>query len=192
MTRVMAGREGREYNTLDVQEVGAQMVGAVGSLQDKKLEEKVYLSLVKASAKLEAELNRLFRQYELTNATHLILRILETAGHEGRSCGQIAEQLVAEVPDMTRLLDRLDRLGYVKRERSKADRRMVRVTITEKGAHTLVALREPVGEFYRSAFAHLPEERQELLLRLLEEVRGESAQVGLESAESGTAAREGE
>lgn len=156
-----------------------------------KNEEQVYLALVRAAARFEAELNRVFRQYELTNATYRILTILEAAGHEGSSCGQIAEQLVAEVPDMTRLLDRLERLNYVKRERSKADRRMVRVTITEKGSHAVASLREPVADFYRAALAHLTEERQSLLLKLLEEARGGRLTEGESEPLSGASAQTG-
>ena len=153
-------------------------------LSQRPVEERLCVALVKTAARLEAELNRLFRAHELTHATHSILRILSVRGHEGSSCGEIAEQLIAEVPDMTRLLDRLERLGYVKRERSKADRRMVRVTITEKGVQTVTALKEPVAEFYRNSLSHVAHDRLLALLSLLEEVKREreSAGAGQESA----------
>ncbi len=154
-------------------------------LSQRPVEERLCVALVKTAARLEAELNRLFRAHELTHATHSILRILSVRGHEGSSCGEIAEQLIAEVPDMTRLLDRLERLGYVRRERSKADRRMVRVTITEKGTATVELLREPVAEFYRAALAHMSEERQSLLLSLLDEARRPSEE-GLRKPSQGT------
>lgn len=135
------------------------------------VEERVFVALVKGSARLEAGLNRLFRQFELTNATYSILTVLSDQGHEGASCGQIAERLIAEVPDMTRLLDRLERIGYVRRERSKADRRMVRVSISDRGAQTVASLREPVSAYYRSALGALGEEKLLALLALLEEAR---------------------
>lgn len=141
--------------------------------EQTSLEQRAFLALVKASAKLEAGLNRLFRQFELTNATYSILLILSEQGHEGASCGQIASRLIAEVPDMTRLLDRLERIGYVRRERSKADRRMVRVSISDKGSEVIAALREPVGDYYRSSLGHLSQEKLLAMLSLLDEVRGE-------------------
>jgi len=141
----------------------------------RPVQERVYLALIKTAAKFEADLNRVFRSFELTHATYSILKILSGRGYEGSSCGQIAEQLIAEVPDMTRLLDRLERLGYVKRERSKADRRMVRVSITEKGQSAVEALREPTSEFYRGALSHVPEDRLLALLALLDDVRREGA-----------------
>jgi DNA-binding MarR family transcriptional regulator len=120
-------------------------------------ERALYVQLIRAATRLEAELNRVFRPMHLTGATYNILRILEAAGANGRSCGDISEQLIAEVPDMTRLLDRLERLGYVARARSSVDRRMVTVTITGTGRDVLSQLREVVGDVHRRQFSALGE-----------------------------------
>jgi DNA-binding MarR family transcriptional regulator len=133
-------------------------------------EQEVFLSLIRAASRLEAELNRLFRPYELTGATFTILRTLEESGKEGLSCGDIAEQLVAEVPDMTRLLDRLERLGYVTRERSREDRRMVKVSLTNKGADAVRSLKEPIRQFHHRQLGRLSEEKLGELKSALEEV----------------------
>jgi DNA-binding MarR family transcriptional regulator len=137
------------------------------------IEQKTYRALIRTASRLEAELNRVFRPHELTGATYNILRVLEGAGDEGRSCGDIAERLIAEVPDMTRLLDRLERVGYVARERSKVDRRMVKVTITDRGLEVLKTLKEPVATFHRRQFGHLSEDKLHSLVDLLAEARGE-------------------
>jgi DNA-binding MarR family transcriptional regulator len=120
-------------------------------------ERALYVQLIRTATRLEAELNRVFRPMQLTGATYNILRILESAGSNGRSCGDISEQLIAEVPDMTRLLDRLERLGYVARARSSVDRRMVTVTITENGRAVLSQLREVVGACHKRQFGALGE-----------------------------------
>lgn len=133
-------------------------------------EQEVFLSLIRAASRLEAELNRLFRPYELTGATFTILRTLEESGKEGLSCGDIAEQLVAEVPDMTRLLDRLERLGYVTRERSREDRRMVKVSLTSKGAEAVRSLRDPIRQFHHRQLGRLSSEKLGDLQSALEEV----------------------
>jgi DNA-binding MarR family transcriptional regulator len=119
------------------------------------IEQATYTLLVRTAARLEGELNRLLRPMDLTGATYNILRILEAAGGAGRSCGDISELLIAEVPDMTRLLDRLERLEYVARARSSVDRRMVRVTITEKGKEVLEGLREQVRDCHIRQLGHL-------------------------------------
>lgn len=139
-------------------------------------ERALYVRLIRAATRLEAELNRLFRPMQLTGATYNILRILESAGITGRSCGDISEELIAEVPDMTRLLDRLERLGYVVRARSSVDRRMVTVTITESGRAVLAQLEAAVEECHARQFRSLGESglvhlRQELDL-ILERLEG--------------------
>lgn len=120
-------------------------------------ERALYVQFIRAATRLEGELNRVFRPMQLTGATYNILRILEAAGANGRSCGDISDQLIAEVPDMTRLLDRLERLGYVARARSNVDRRMVTVTITENGRNVLSQLREIVADVHRKQFSALGE-----------------------------------
>jgi DNA-binding MarR family transcriptional regulator len=136
-------------------------------------EQDTYRLLIRTASRLEAELNRVFRPYDLTGATYNILRVLERAGGEGRSCGDIAQQLIAEVPDMTRLLDRLERLGYVVRERSRVDRRMVKVSVTEKGLEAVRALEEPVRDCHRRQLGHIKPERLEQLRQSLSEIRPE-------------------
>jgi DNA-binding MarR family transcriptional regulator len=131
------------------------------------IEQTSYTLLVKAAARLEAELNRVLRGMDLTSATFSILRILESAGQNGQSCGDISEQLIAEVPDMTRLLDRLERLGYIARERSSVDRRMVRVTLSESGKKTLESLREAVRDCYVRQLGHLGQSKLSELSTLL-------------------------
>jgi DNA-binding MarR family transcriptional regulator len=143
------------------------------------LEQETYRLLIRTASRLEAELNRVFRPYDLTGATYNILRVLERAGGEGRSCGDIAQQLIAEVPDMTRLLDRLERLGYVVRERSRVDRRMVKVSVTERGLDAVRALEEPVRECHRKQLGHMMPEKLKQLQQVLSEIRpGEEVEPG--------------
>ncbi len=134
------------------------------------LEHEAFISLVRTASRLEGELNRLFRSYELTNATYNILRALEPVGMQGLSCGDIAQRLIAEVPDMTRLLDRLERLGYVDRHRSEVDRRMVKVTLTAKGGAVLAELRGPVEECHKRQMNALDQNKLQELLSLLKQV----------------------
>ncbi|MFN4895529.1 MAG: MarR family winged helix-turn-helix transcriptional regulator [Pseudomonadota bacterium] len=144
------------------------------------IEQSTYALLVRAAARLEAELNRVFRPVDLTAATYNILLVLQDAGYSGRSCGDISEQLVAEVPDMTRLLDRLERLGYVARERSSIDRRMVKVTITAKGLSILEGLKESVRDCHIRQLGHLGQDKLTELSGLLRVIlnRGQTTAKG--------------
>jgi DNA-binding MarR family transcriptional regulator len=163
-------------------EKGAAGFPQAGAVQEP-IEQATYTLLVRTSARLEGELNRLLRPLDLTGATYNILRILDGAGASGRSCGDISEQLIAEVPDMTRLLDRLERLEYVSRARSNVDRRMVRVTITEKGKGVLDSLHESVRDCHIRQLGHLGQtklaELGALLKIVLNQVPGESKAVAV-------------
>lgn len=154
------------------QNLQPQQEAKAGSLPGEPIELSTYTLLVRVAARLEAELNRVFRPFDLTAATYNILLVLQGAGGSGSSCGDISEQLIAEVPDMTRLLDRLERLGYVARERSSVDRRMVKVTITEKGASVLGGLRGPVRDCHIRQLGHLGEAKLTELSSLLKHIFG--------------------
>ncbi len=131
------------------------------------IEQATFALLVRAAARLEAELNRVFRPFDLTAATYNILLVLESSGSAGQSCGDISEKLVAEVPDMTRLLDRLERLGYVVRERSSIDRRMVKVTLADRGSSVLAGLQQLVRDCHVRQLGHLGEAKLTELSSLL-------------------------
>lgn len=122
-------------------------------------EQQTYEMIVRTASRLEGELNRVLRPFELTGATYNILKILEAAGQGGKSCGDISDQLTAEVPDMTRLLDRLEKLGYIARARSSVDRRMVRVTLLEKGQSAVRELEPKVRECHARLLAHLEQDK---------------------------------
>ena len=74
------------------------------------------------------------------------------------------------------LLDRLERLGYILRERSNIDRRMVKVTITEKGRGVLDSLKDPVSSCHQRQFAQLGEHKLRQLSELLKSVLGQTPQ----------------
>lgn len=133
-------------------------------------EQGAFFDLVRVASRLEGELNRVFRPYDLTTATFSILSILERVSPEGLSCGDVAGQLIAEVPDMTRLLDRLERLEYVVRERSSLDRRMVKVRLTERGIEVVRNLKDAVQRCHKEQFGSIPPEKLEQLRALLKEL----------------------
>jgi DNA-binding MarR family transcriptional regulator len=146
-------------------------------------EQGAFFDLVRVASRLEGELNRVFRPYDLTTATFSILSILERVVPDGLSCGDVAGQLIAEVPDMTRLLDRLERLEYVLRERSSLDRRMVKVRLTDRGLEVVQSLKGAVLRCHQEQFKALAPERLEELRGLLREVaRDERGNVPREEA----------
>jgi DNA-binding MarR family transcriptional regulator len=106
----------------------------------------------------------------LTGAQYNVLRILRGAG-EGLACKEIGERMISRDPDITRLLDRMEKRGLITRERQSDDRRVVKTRITAKGLGTLKSLDQPVRELHKRQFQRLSAARLAALASTLEEIR---------------------
>jgi len=140
--------------------------------------ERVLLNLLRSAALIGQEHARFLRPHSLTPAQYNALRILRGADPEALPCGEVGARLVAPVPDVTRLLDRLAARGLVRRERDRADRRVVRAGITAAGRKRLTALDAPLAAWIRERLGGLSERQLESLSRLLERARSPVAEAG--------------
>ena len=131
------------------------------------LEHEVFVALQLAAARLAQEVAEALRPAGLTETQYNVLRILRGAGEEGLACGEIAERLLSRDPDMTRLLDRMQKQGLATRDRCKADRRVVTTRITPQGLALLAELDAPIAELHRRQLGHLGRERLDQLAALL-------------------------
>jgi DNA-binding MarR family transcriptional regulator len=93
----------------------------------------VLLSLLRTGDLMSRPLEELLRPAELSHTTYNVLRILRGAGATGLPCREIGARLVTREPDVTRLLDRLERRGLLTRSRDAADRRVVTIRISDAG-----------------------------------------------------------
>ena len=141
----------------------------------ESLEEEVILNLARTAEYLGARASEVFKRSDLTGTQYNVLRILRGAGPEGLSCREIGERMVTTVPDVTRLLDRLEARGLVSRERPAHNRRQVITRVTDEGLRLLAELDGPVVESHRRLAGHLGEKQLKTLNRLLEALRGEQA-----------------
>lgn len=107
-------------------------------------EREVYLLLQHLAGELAHELATLLRDFEVTPDQYHVLRVLRDAGTAGISLGEIAERSPAGDPDVTRLVDRLERRGLARRSREAADRRVVTARLTTEGRRLLEKLEKPV------------------------------------------------
>lgn len=134
------------------------------------LEQEAALNLMRTNDQMHIQFTRLFRHHGLTPSQYNILRILRGEGQPLESM-EIANRTVTVVPGITGLIDRLEREGYVVRQRCDRDRRVIRVAITDKAKQVLEALDQPVMDLHRELMSHLTEEELRQLIRLLEKVR---------------------
>jgi DNA-binding MarR family transcriptional regulator len=156
------------------------------SLQDElkqtkpfaSLEQEVHLSVLRTAAVLERRFAQVLKPHGLTLTQYNVLRILRGAGDQGLCRNEVGERLLREVPDVTRLLDRMKALKLIRRQRSSEDRRLVRTHITQKGLTTLDEIDGCVRAMHCNQLAHLGQDRLRDLLCALEQVREGEARQG--------------
>jgi DNA-binding MarR family transcriptional regulator len=136
------------------------------------VQEEALLAILRTADQVIVPLNEVLRTAELSHSQYNILRILRGAGPEGLPCGEIGERMVRRDPDVTRLLDRLDRRELIARTRGTKDRRVVCASITPAGLTLLESLDGPVEESVRRALADVPVAHLKNLIDVLEEIRG--------------------
>src|SRR6202049_3943019 len=100
-------------------------------------EEAAFLELVRTTDLLSRGLVRVLKTEDLSATQYNVLRILRGAP-EGLLCGEIASRMITRDPDVTRLLDRLEKRGLISRCRETKDRRTVMARITQAGLKLLI------------------------------------------------------
>jgi DNA-binding MarR family transcriptional regulator len=135
------------------------------------LEQEVFLNLWRTYDRLRALEDELFGRYELTAQQYNVLRLLRGQHPQTLPTLTLAGRLVSRAPDITRMLDKLERTGLVVRERPADNRRVVRVGITDKGLALLRDLDGPVRACHRSQLGHLAPAALQQLAALLRDAR---------------------
>ena len=152
-----------------------------GSIQSKRgrrraecPEEAAFLDLLRTTDLLSRGPAQVLRSEDLSATQYNVLRILRGAP-EGLACGEIARRMITRDPDITRLLDRLEKRGLISRCRETRDRRTVLARITADALKLLTRLDEPVQEVHRRQLGHLGRERLRALAELLYATRSRVA-----------------
>jgi DNA-binding MarR family transcriptional regulator len=134
------------------------------------LEAHIFVVLQKIADALGQEAEQLLKSNGLTGAQYNVLRILRGAEPEGLACSNIADRMISHDPDMTRLLDRMEKRALITRQRQKDDRRVVKTRITPEGLELLKQLDQPVRELHKRQFRHMPAARLKALSDLLDQI----------------------
>jgi DNA-binding MarR family transcriptional regulator len=135
------------------------------------LESRIFVGILQAADTLGQEAEQLLKAAGLTGAQYNVLRILRGAEPQGLPCRGIGDRMISHDPDMTRLLDRMEKRGLITRERQTDDRRVVKTRITPNALSLLKTLDRPVHELHKRQFRHMSAARLKILSDLLEKVR---------------------
>ena len=130
----------------------------------------VYFSLMKSADILGGDFARLFRQYGVTATVFNAMRILIQGPEGGQRIGEIGRQLIQRVPDITRLIDRMERDGLVRRSRDPEDRRAVSIRLTGRGRRKCESLYSAVSAMHGEQLSHMSERDLNQLYKLLEKI----------------------
>ena len=131
------------------------------------LQQEAFLNVLRTSSALTDALEDLLRPYGISATQYNVLRILRGSGADGMCRNEVRDRMLTRMPDMTRLLDRMEEAGWVTRAREREDRRMVLTRISAAGQTLLKELDGPVNELHRVQLARLTDEQLRSLVDLL-------------------------
>ncbi len=134
-------------------------------------EQEALLNLQRTVGVISGPFFKLFKSSDLSTALYNILRILRGQKGKGLSCSSIGERMVTRDPDVTRLADKLLKMELVRRDRSTEDRRVVLISLTEKGKALLNQMDEPVRSLHQQSLGHMTKGELKELNRLLVKAR---------------------
>lgn len=132
---------------------------------------EAYVHVLRTADRLLRGVEPVLQAAGLTATQYNVLRILRGAGPEGLACREIAARMITRDPDITRLLDRLEKRGLVTRAREKRDRRVITARISPAGLRILKSLDRPVLKSHERQLRRLGPRRTRRLIQLLEQLR---------------------
>jgi len=133
-------------------------------------EEDLFLDLWRTADLLARNAEKVLKTADISPTQYNVLRILRGAP-EGLTCGEIGKRMISRDPDITRLLDRLEKRALIARCRETKDRRQVQTRISPQGLRLLADLDGPVTDLHRQQLGHLGREGIRSLQGLLERAR---------------------
>lgn len=116
---------------------------------------EAFVALQRLAGLFLEQLSELLAPHNITPQQFNVLRILRGAGEDGLACAEISKRMITKDSDITRLLDRLEKLKSVSRKRLNTDRRVILTRISDQGLVLLKQLDQPVLALHRKQFQKL-------------------------------------
>jgi DNA-binding MarR family transcriptional regulator len=132
---------------------------------------KASVLILSVREEIYAGLASLLKSHQVTEPQFNVLRILRGAGPVGLSCHEVGNRMITRIPDVTRLLDRLESQNLIVRARDEADRRVVMARLTRKGKSLLSRLDEPVQQYHETFMKPLGKGEILEIIRLMRKIQ---------------------
>jgi len=139
--------------------------------QSRPARSTTYSTLLSTSDRIKALFETVCAPFDITGQQYNVLRILRGSEPQGLCRSEIAERLVRQAPDVTRLLDRLEDAKLIARQRGGEDRRYVVTRITRAGLALLTDIERQIDAIHSEQIGHLDEPQLRKLISLLAAVR---------------------
>lgn len=133
----------------------------------ESLQQEAHLNVVRTGTALQDAFEQLLKPYGISNTQYNVLRILRGAEPDGLCRNELRDRLLTRMPDVTRLLDRMEELELVSRERETSDRRLVTTRISKRGKRLVDDLDAVVAAEHQRSLAHLSKSQLTTLIELL-------------------------
>jgi DNA-binding MarR family transcriptional regulator len=143
----------------------------IPDLRQPPISQKAIATIIRAADAIQHSFDAALKVHGLTSTQYRVLWILRGSGSRGASCSGIGDRLIKAMPDVTRLLDRLERRGWVRRERDVKDRRTVKTWITIEGLKLLGSLDGQVRELNLRPFKLMSTQEIKGLVASLEKLQ---------------------
>ena len=135
------------------------------------LNEETLAALHETTDMLRRRNSGLIESHGISMQQYNVLRILRKAGPEGLPTLSVGAQMIEQSPGVTRLLDKVELRGMVRRERHTHDRRLVLCFITQQGLNVLSALDAPLAEYSRQELSCLDAGELAMLMEFLGRIK---------------------
>ncbi len=135
----------------------------------------MFVAFMQIADAFGAQAEQVIKTAGLTAAQYNVLRILRGAGPAGLACREIGERMISRDPDITRLLDRMEKRNLITRKRQSRDRRVVKAFVTPQGLELLKILARPVSALHKRQFQDVAPAKLKVLAAMLAEIRSQQA-----------------
>jgi MarR family transcriptional regulator, organic hydroperoxide resistance regulator len=132
---------------------------------------EAHVALLRTADLVARSLAEALKPFGISGTQYNVLRILRGAGPHGLPCGAIGERMITQDPDITRLLDRMEKAGWIERTRDSRDRRVVITRLTKQGKKLTDEVEAPLAEIERQRMKRVGEKHLRELVRLLDDFR---------------------
>ena len=137
------------------------------------LQEEAYLNILRTASQLTDALELLLKPTGITLVQYNVLRILRGSEPDGLCRNELRDRMLNRMPDVTRLLDRMEESGLVSRSREEADRRQVRTQLTARARRMVDELDDKVRAEHQRQLGHLSEDQLSSMIELLSAARNQ-------------------